>query len=394
MNPNGEPLPNLNAMGASSSHPDLFVEINAMKADTQTGFGYVEHDHMPTADVLKMVGDVYASHGITPHFDVGDKSTYVASYGGDPVDSFGRSYLVSAGVRGGEQILERACVPGTGELCEFPNYPGTVAWKFGFQTYRDAPVGANGEELTPAQQAYCAANPTGVTGGIQCDPDRTRFDRSRSEFFHYVLYAHARARPKSTFPCLDSNNIPAEYVGGSCATLTDNPDFHVPKSISGTADLPGGNVMITLGLWGDAATPFVQASTTLHELGHNMDLWHGGVPAVIGTKTAGTYTYVEPNCKPNYLSSMSYLFQVHGLYTDEDSDGDGFPDQIPRLDYSGQQLTTIAENALSDGPLSGATRPAVPEVSARMVRAGDERPRGHPGPHARDEILQRLQVFV
>ena len=371
VNPNGVALPNLHNMDASSSHPDLFIEINAMKTDNATApTPYVEHNHLPTPEVVKMVGDVYAAHGITPHFDIGDIAGYHTLMGGGAGAGIADAYLVATGARGGEQVLERECVPSGTETCAFPGYPGTVAWKFGFQKYRDAPIDPNGAELTAVQEDYCRANPGGTIDGIACG--RRRFDRIRRDLFHYVLYAHARAKPKSTFPCLDADNKPTEYASGTCAApLTDNPDFHVPKSISGTADLPGGNVMISLGLWGDAATPFVQASTLLHELGHNLDLWHGGLPATLGSATAGTTTYVEPNCKPNYLSSMSYLFQVHGLFTDEDTDGDGFPDQIPHLDYSSQSLATISENSLGDGPF-GALGPSPIYQPAWFVPLGSD----------------------
>jgi len=379
LNPNGEQLPDLNGMGASSlnNHKDLFVEVNAMKADNATvATPYPNHDHMPADDVLKLVGDAYAAHGITPHFDVGNKAAYGATYGHDA-----DAYLVEIGARGGEQILERPCVPTSTVKCQFPNYPGTVAWKFGLQEYRDAPVGANGEDggvlnLTPAQQAYCQTNPHGTIDGLACD--RRRFDRIRSSLFHYALYAHARARPVSPFPCLAPGTppTPAEYdATGQCGTpLVDNPDYHVPKSISGTADLPGGNLMITLGLWENfVGTPYVQASTTLHELGHNLDLWHGGLPLIPGSKKLNTANYFEPNCKPNYLSSMSYLFQVHGLYQDDGS---------LHLDYSGVAngtaatppalpLPNINETSLEDGGIGpGMTTPAyrlawfVPSLSA------------------------------
>ncbi len=367
LNPNGEPLPNLNAMGASSSHKDLFVEVNAMKADPGTTYGSAAfpidppttisatsttgHNHLPTPAVIKMVGDVYATHGITPHFDVGSISAY-HNLGGDYASTVADSYLVGGGARGGELIRETSCVPSVTVDCQFPNYPGTVSWKFGLQEHRDAFVGPNGEELTPAQQDFCQANP----GNPACG--RRRFDRNRRSFFHYALYAHARAKPKSPFPCLDSTGKVTEFVNGTCsAPLTDNPEFHVPKSVSGSADLPGANLMITLGLWENfVGTPFVQASTTLHELGHNLDLWHGGLPAILGSKPVngqGTASYFEPNCKPNYLSSMSYMFQVHGLYKDDGS---------VHLNYSetshgfGNPLS-ISENALDDAALGGLTTP-------------------------------------
>jgi hypothetical protein len=430
LNPNGEPLPNLNAMGASGSlsHKDLFVEVNAMKADPGTTYGSAAfpidppttisatttgHNHLPTPAVIKMVGDVYASHGITPHFDVGDVGAYHGLFPDDPLtpsvneSTMADLYLVASGARGGEIIREAACAPSETVDCQFPDYPGTVSWKFGLQEYRDAPVGPNGEELTPAQQDFCSANPTGTIDGIACG--RRRFDRNRRSFFHYALYAHARAKPKSPFPCLDSTGKVTEFVNGTCSMpLTDNPEFHVPKSVSGSADLPGGNVMITLGLWEDfVGTPFVQASTTLHELGHNLDLWHGGLPAIWGNKPVigqGAATYFEPNCKPNYLSSMSYLFQVHGLFKD---------DGIARLDYSEtahgfDNPLRINENILDDaalGPTTPLYRPAwfVPHPSAlatsKQLSAATKfcnskfNPASPPAPRARAEADTVSQVI-
>jgi hypothetical protein len=129
--PGGTPLPNLNKMGASSSHKDLFIEVNAMWAAPGTSYGSaaapysssvttltdaVGHNHMPTPDVLKMVGDVYAAHGITTHFDVGNISAYQSlgpQYACDPnVDPScdASPYLVpSAYARGGEEVQEKAC---------------------------------------------------------------------------------------------------------------------------------------------------------------------------------------------------------------------------------------------------------------------------------------------
>ncbi len=92
--PTGEPLPNLNAMGALINQRDLFVEINATKAPANTTYGAPDapynstivsvtdtqgHDHMPPHEVLKMVGDAYAAApngGIKAHFDVGDLAVY------------------------------------------------------------------------------------------------------------------------------------------------------------------------------------------------------------------------------------------------------------------------------------------------------------------------------
>ncbi|MGH7130011.1 MAG: hypothetical protein ACREIV_15680, partial [Planctomycetaceae bacterium] len=74
------------------------------------------------------------------------------------------------------------------------------------------------------------------------------------------------------------------------------------RRTSGMAELPGNDFVVSLGGWTATAMPThtagtrdQQAGTLLHELGHNLNLGHGGVDHV--------------NCKPNYLSVMSYTRQ-------------------------------------------------------------------------------------
>jgi hypothetical protein len=137
--------------------------------------------------------------------------------------------------------------------------------------------------------------------------------RNRKDIFHYALIAHALGYPS-----------------------IENPQ--VPVANSGIADPNGGDLMITLGLWdNEVGTGFVQASTLIHELGHNFGLRHGGV---LGSGM------LEANCKPNYQSVMNYLFQVRGLW---DSAG------VPRIDYSRQLLPTLNESALVEATGFGAT---------------------------------------
>jgi hypothetical protein len=76
---------------------------------------------------------------------------------------------------------------------------------------------------------------------------------------------------------------------------------------SGVAEYKGNDILITLG--GNSlnlANPTVanittnlQASTIMHELGHNLGLDHGGDNGV--------------NNKPNYISIMNYMYQIYGL---------------------------------------------------------------------------------
>src|SRR5262249_29782746 len=243
------------------------------------------------------VADSYAAHGIHLHVDVGaDPGGVYAGSTADPT-----RYVPAALARGGELIQETTCAQNP--ECRFPAFPGTVGWMLGFQHYAHEPVGPNGEELTPADVGACL-----VSGSC-----RHRFDRNRTGLFHHVLYAHARAKSKS-LPCLDAQGVAVDVNPQNSCTVAPNPlfnaaDYHVPSSRSGIANLPGSRVLVSLGLW-DASTfigtPFIQASTTMHELGHNFELYHGGATPIWGTGTSATY--VEPNCKPNYLSVMSYLF--------------------------------------------------------------------------------------
>ncbi|AZN36589.1 zinc-dependent metalloprotease family protein [Iodobacter ciconiae] len=79
---------------------------------------------------------------------------------------------------------------------------------------------------------------------------------------------------------------------------------------SGLAEINGNDSMVTLGSWGLSSRSGsnanlllnYQASTIMHELGHNFSLEHGGN---------------EPsNYKPNYYSIMNYLYQLPGLGSD------------------------------------------------------------------------------
>jgi hypothetical protein len=349
----GQDLPNLNAMGASSSQRDIFIEVNAMWAQAGTSYGSSTapynsttttltdvhgHNHMPTPADIKMIGDRYLAHGIHAHVDVGDIATYhLPNPTNDPqklgvvqhadwVDDYtsteADNYLVPSGARGGEFIKEKACDPDNAS-CRFPAYPGVVGWKFGFQVLRDFPVDDDGGELTVEQ--VTAPN---------FQLHRRRFDIKRRDLFHYILYAHMLWKRKSPLPCLE-NGLPAPYPTNStsCSAGNDNPDFHVPSGTSGIAELPGNNAMVTLGRWDEfIGRPYVRAATAFHELGHNANLTHGGRPTVWGKKD--TATYVEPNCK-SFPSTMSYLYQVHGLYKNDDN---------IFIDYSGSQQNNLTES--------------------------------------------------
>ncbi len=313
VDPNGQPLPDLKSMGASPSHKDIFIEVGYMQTPGYSNpvqHTVPAHSHLPTKAALDMVGEAFnkapvnnpdGKPGVSLHFDVG------SHYQTTPADQY---IIATAFARGGESINETACVPDPNatppKVCQFPDYPGTVGWKNAYRFFRDEPTAfppPPAGTQPSSNEAWCVQN------GPNCT---RRFDRNRKDIFHYALFAHALGLPRSDDP--------------------NSPLFHIPKNTSGIADLLGGDILVTLGFWDNfVGSDFMQASTLMHELGHNLALRHGGVP-------------LEPNCKPNYQSVMNYLFQARGMILPQGAPGAG----TAVLDYSRQQLPSLNPNALSE----------------------------------------------
>jgi hypothetical protein len=115
---------------------------------------------------------------------------------------------------------------------------------------------------------------------------------------------------------------------------------------SGIGEAPGNDFVVSLGSWTrvengqkqTGGTTDEQAGTFMHELGHNLGLRHGGGDDV--------------NCKPNYLSLMSYSRQFAGSYVSRRP-----------LDYSRSALPTLAETALDERAGIGVSGPTSLRVS-------------------------------
>lgn len=120
--------------------------------------------------------------------------------------------------------------------------------------------------------------------------------KQKKQAFHYVLFVHQQR-----------------------GTTNDQS--------SGIAEVNGNDAMISLGPFdGMIGNPDQQAGTLMHELGHNLNLNHGGGPLDV------------VNCKPNYLSIMSFSRQFSDLVSDRS------------LDFSHQKLdpTPLRESALNE----------------------------------------------
>jgi hypothetical protein len=334
LDPTGQALPALADMGALVNAPDIFLEIGYFKTDVALTYGgelKPAHSHLPDHEALKLLGDAFDRKGIKLHIDVGD--TYPT---GDPVNPAKNAdaYIIRGTglATGGEAIDEGVstqCVNTTGAPyeCQFTDYPGTVGWKTGFRYLRDEVL--SGPAPVPGQPDPC--------DDLNNSSCLRRFDRNRKDIFHYALFAHHLAIPQSESPCLDGLGQPTGTDTNGLCGVQVNPLFRKPRTTTGVGDFPGGDILVTLGAFPDAAglptgTPFMIASTAMHEMGHNFGRRHSG--------EASTTASPNPNCKPTYLSVMNYLYQLRGLL---DNLGK------PHLDFSEQAGPTLNEQVLQDG---------------------------------------------
>ena len=126
-----------------------------------------------------------------------------------------------------------------------------------------------------------------------------------------------------------NTTLPEPVIGITSGTVT---------SISGYSNVGGSDSVVSLGYWATnpnqdmSKSATVVAGTLFHELGHTLGLTHGGRYY----DTPGSYVPTfEANCKPNYQSTMNYLFQLDGVGPNG------------AIAYSNQTLTELTESSLS-----------------------------------------------
>ena len=208
------PLP-----GADPNVKDLFVEVDYLTNLDGSGGAYL-HSHLAKQAALDMVGNAFKSapidydpatghyKGVRVHFDVGN--VYQSPLAGGPSALCGGiacdPYIISnpAGI-GGNAISEGALVCTDGVvLCPFPGQPA-VGWKGGLQFIRDN---------------------ASVPGSMPPVP-LGNFQAGRKDSYHYVLFGHSLAEPRSFWGTLanvpGSANIPqlmSIVDSGTTATVT------------------------------------------------------------------------------------------------------------------------------------------------------------------------------
>lgn len=167
------------------------------------------------------------------------------------------------------------------------------------------------------------------------------FDPRHRWVYRYAIFGHYNSCPSASacFQCPDD------------PTTGDRPI----STSTGIAELPGNDLIVSLGraYFDPIATPpylpEVVAGVLLHELGHTLNLHHGG--------------HAETSRSPNYISVMNPAFQpvifrgdVPGATACRCQSG---PDSVGccprRVDYSHRVLPTLDETALDENVSIGDT---------------------------------------
>jgi len=105
---------------------------------------------------------------------------------------------------------------------------------------------------------------------------------------------------------------------------------------SGYSETPGNDIIISLGNFDNfVGTTDQQSGTLMHEFGHSLGLLHGGAVAPVDSSDELIESRKD-NCKPNYLSVMSYSRQLLELTPGRE------------LDFSRLKLADLDENNLTE----------------------------------------------
>jgi MBG domain (YGX type)/Bacterial lectin/PASTA domain len=330
------PLP-----GATQGEKDLFVQFDYM-CSAITGNNtcdFTKPNLYPSPDAqgndpLAMVTQAFANYGVHLH------------------------------LKPGNAVSESTCTDSATQFCEFPNQPGVVAWNGSVEL----------SKVWPANFAACTATPSPATCAPRFPYGQK--DSYHYVLFGYSLAIPAwttRAGSITSITTTGGSNggtgtIVTTGLGTTCPTritvsgVQGNPNlnaiydktynnltcdsglttlsFSTPSnvpawtypntlqepviavtsgkvtSISGYSDLGGSDSVVSLGQWESSPTQdmskaaTVVAGTLFHEIGHTLGLSHGGL--YFDTPQSYIPTF-EANCKPNYQSSMNYLFQLDGV---------------------------------------------------------------------------------
>jgi len=269
----------LPAMGADMSRKDVFVEVDYMRDGTN-------HDHEPSERAMDAVEAAFAD-------------APVENPGSSP-DGIDLHVLID------ESIPERENV----------SFLATDDSSSDFQRIKHG-------------DSRCAG--LGQVGRFGTVADRQSADcrailRARDLVFHYAIFGH------NTTESAGISGI-AEPRGNDLLVTLDKPGYTDAARARAAKTRAEPTVADTTA---DEEFRALQAATFMHELGHNLGLYHGGDERT-------------NNDKPNYLSVMNYAYQIDYLDTamglPNVPDGATVRTNRP-LDYSRSALPRLDETRL------------------------------------------------
>ena len=226
---------------------DIYVELDSM------------HDHVVSPTAISDVVSAFSRHGITLHIINGE--TAVSSDIGTHFCYVRRIAL--PGGAGGAGTPGTACSFGTATP-PYQSYPALKSRFFGNQTERTGDLTSCPLDETPS--------------GVPLSHSYNCLTAKR-QVFHYVMFVNYQQEDKT------SSGWAEEGTGSPWAN-------------------PGNDMIVSLGNFGSGGIGTIdeQEASLMHELGHNLGLYHGGGPPPTGDEN-------QDNCKPNYLSIMSYTYE-------------------------------------------------------------------------------------
>lgn len=275
----------LPALGADPMHKDVFVEVDWMVQQAGPG----AHSHEPLQGIWIPVWHAFDDapvqnpdgiDGIHLHVDTG--TLYTAGAGGN-FDCDGDGVFVA-----GDMDCDNDGVIDIGDLGAVP----------------DPPFAGGGNQLPETQ--YLDFRGDGGPNDFYAVKS-FHFLALRYPIFHYTIFSHDLSFLKA--------------------------------GMSGRAEIFGNDINVSLGTRNGPVSPITgltvvgflaqQSGTFMHELGHNLNLRHGGAD--------------DRNYKPNYLSVMNYDHQMNGVLGLVPNNG---------LDYSHDVLPlmtgSLDENSLDE----------------------------------------------